>query len=65
MFVDPQEELRFASGEPPDDADRRRTGPASEPSEEADVTFLDDEEPDLGSSDESEPDADDSPRPSR
>ena len=65
MFADPEDELRVTSGEPPDDADRRKTSRASEPSEEADVTFLDDEDPDVGQSDESEPDADDASRPSR
>jgi hypothetical protein len=65
MFVDPQDEFRVASGEPPDDADRRTTSPASTPSEEGDVTFLDDEDPEVGHADDLEPDADDSSRPSR
>ena len=65
MFVDPQDESRVTSGEPPDDADRRTTSPASAPSEESEVTFLDDEDPEVGHSDDREPDADDSSRPSR
>ena len=65
MFVDPQDESRVTSGEPPDDADRRTTSPASAPSEESEVTFLDDEDPGVGHSDEIESDAEDSSRPSR
>lgn len=48
MLVDPRDEFRVTSGEPPDDADRRQTGPASAPSEEFEVTFLDDEDPEIG-----------------
>ena len=65
MFVDPEDELRVPSGEPPDDPDPRRTGPASEPSEETDVTFLDDEEADVVVSNRSERGASDSSRPRR
>jgi len=61
MLADPQDETRVTSGEPPDDADRRRTGPASAPSEEFEVTFLDDEDPEVGTSTGVEPD--DSRRP--
>ena len=65
MFADPEDALRVTSGEPPDDADRRKTGPASEPSEEADVTFLDDENRGGGDSPESGTDVDDTSRPLR
>jgi hypothetical protein len=64
MSVDPRDDLRVTSGEPPDDAGRRKTGPAST-SEESDVTFLDDEDPEVGGSNEAEPDSDDSSRLSR
>jgi hypothetical protein len=63
MFADPEDELRVASGERPDDADRRRTSPESGTSEESDVTFLDDEDPEVGESGDSESDADDDSRP--
>lgn len=48
MFVDPRDDLLVTPGERPHDRDRRRTGPASGPAEESDVTFLDDEDPDVG-----------------
>ena len=65
MFVDPQDEFRVTSGELPDDADRRTTSPASAPSEESEVTFLDDENRGGGDSPESGTDVDDSSRPLR
>jgi len=66
MFVDPDHEFRVTSGDPPDDADRRSTGPAPRPSEEPDVTFLDGD-PDGADDDssDSEPEDDEVSRPSR
>ena len=52
----PENEPRVTTGEPPDTADRKNAGGASELPDESEVTFLDDEpdsEEDLRDDDES------------